>query len=568
MALCSGACTQPRRSRHSIARRSILSQVYFLATLFYVIVNCCQCATSDQRSSHFGKCRIAFVATAMSTISPDRLKPNGATDCPSRNHSPSFPRSRVHRGLPYPQSQIAHTSLYIKKTGHEQDQEEGISEDMVVEEMRFQDQTLQHEDASLELSPELVSSNWFGRALVLLAAAIYGTNFATVKMIDSEIPLSISASIRFSLAATVVSTIAFVYESLQPDKFTITQKDNALSALDNPPSGSGYFDSNLIGMTGALLGGYEVGIWYCLGYIAQAIALQTVSASKSGFYNALAVVVVPILDRFLGAKKTPLAKPIISAILLAVLGVACFSLESTSDTSGFASTVVPLKPLLVPLEDLGSLSTSVSGENAVESTIAMTTAAGSLASAPDFFATERWSFGTADLYCLAQSLFFGFGYWRLERVSTSYPDYSLRSTVGQLQAVAIGAIVYSVFVAKDLSFSTMLNWPDSLQFWLHDEFIVEGLLWTGIVSTAFAMYLETIALNIVTATELTILMTTTSLWGAGFSYWQLGDTLSAPGWVGGILILTGCLITSLSPQPTDTIPLHSSSTTSSDLLAD
>lgn len=51
------------------------------------------------------------------------------------------------------------------------------------------------------------------------------------------------------------------------------------------------------------------------------------------------------------------------------------------------------------------------------------------------------------------------------------------------------------------------------------------------------------------AAELTLLMTTTSLWAASFGFITLGEVLTPTGMVGGLLIMLGCVLGSLVPQP-------------------
>jgi hypothetical protein len=84
-----------------------------------------------------------------------------------------------------------------------------------------------------------------GRILVLVAAAIYGTNFPIVKMLDDSLPLSISATLRFGLAAAVVAAIVLGRED--DDVEPIVAKERVL----------------------AMNSGMEIGLWYCIGYIFQ-----------------------------------------------------------------------------------------------------------------------------------------------------------------------------------------------------------------------------------------------------------------------------------------------------------
>ena len=120
-----------------------------------------------------------------------------------------------------------------------------------------------------------------------------------------------------------------------------------------------------------------------------------------------------------------------------------------------------------------------------------------------------------DVLAFMQTIFFGIGYWRLEAVSHAHPHQAARVTVGQLTAVAGGATLYAF---TEYGLGHMDASVDLFIEWLGDPFILGALVWTGLVSTALALYLETVALKVVSATELTLLMTTTSLWGASFAY--------------------------------------------------
>lgn len=66
--------------------------------------------------------------------------------------------------------------------------------------------------------------------------------------------------------------------------------------------------------------------------------------------------------------------------------------------------------------------------------------------------------------------------------------------------------------------------------------------------------METVALKVVSASELTLLMTTTSLWGAGFAFVTLGEFLTPTGMFGGLLIMAGCALGNMTPgQPSKTV---------------
>lgn len=95
-----------------------------------------------------------------------------------------------------------------------------------------------------------------GRLLVLFASLIYGTNFATVKMLDDTLPLSISATLRFGLASAVVAALVLSKEDENVEPIIIKERNLAMSS------------------------GLEIGMWYCIGYICQAEGLQSVTSGK------------------------------------------------------------------------------------------------------------------------------------------------------------------------------------------------------------------------------------------------------------------------------------------------
>ncbi|KAG5192453.1 hypothetical protein JKP88DRAFT_266157 [Tribonema minus] len=145
---------------------------------------------------------------------------------------------------------------------------------------------------------------WQARLLLLLASALYGTNFASVKLLEESLEPSTAAALRFGIAAL----------ALAPALTRITGK--------------------------ALRDGLEIGLWVAMGYISQSIALTTTSASKSAFICSLAVVFVPILDSVFGNSSETAVEQASgghafgggdgggkwTAALLAAAGVACLEL--------------------------------------------------------------------------------------------------------------------------------------------------------------------------------------------------------------------------------------------------
>ncbi|KAL3937411.1 MAG: hypothetical protein SGBAC_007481 [Bacillariaceae sp.] len=134
---------------------------------------------------------------------------------------------------------------------------------------------------------------WGSRALLLVVAAMYSTNFATVKYLETlcvhppcDYDPSETSFARFLLSAIVCLPILY----------------NNRQNLE------------------LIQAGMEIGFWYTVNYVTQAEALEYIPAGKCAFISALEVVSVPILARiFMGRKMERIS--IISA-MIALFGVA------------------------------------------------------------------------------------------------------------------------------------------------------------------------------------------------------------------------------------------------------
>eukprot|EP00741_Cyanophora_paradoxa_P017266 tig00020961_g16677.t1 len=152
-----------------------------------------------------------------------------------------------------------------------------------------------NDDADVQLSPEeekaRAEQHKTGLILVNIITALYATNFAIVKDMESVCHPAISSLLRFGLASL------FFLPSLRGAK-----KES-------------------------ILAGVEMGGWLGMGIVTQAIALSTTEASRSAFIAALTVVIVPVIEAFvLRAKIKPNNW---AAAFLAVGGVAL--LESSGN---------------------------------------------------------------------------------------------------------------------------------------------------------------------------------------------------------------------------------------------
>eukprot|EP00957_Ditylum_brightwellii_P135656 10344898-Ditylum_brightwellii.AAC.1 len=236
--------------------------------------------------------------------------------------------------------------------------------------------------------------------------------------------------------------------------------------------------------------GFEVGVWNSIGYIAQAVGLQTTDASKSAFICSLAVVIVPILD-FLTGKKLPLRKAVGAA--MAIVGVGFLEFGGISDLS--ATTI-----------------------------------------------------SSGDLLSLVQPLMFGIGFWRMEAAMNKFPTEASRLTAGQIWAVFAASSAYCL-ISGTIGDATLPQMSQVMS-WLSDPIILGELFWTGTITTAFTVYMETCALKTLSAAETTLLFSTEPLWGAAFAAIVVGERFGFSSAMGAALILGGCIYSNLKSSKT------------------
>ena len=77
---------------------------------------------------------------------------------------------------------------------------------------------------------------------------------------------------------------------------------------------------------------------------------------------------------------------------------------------------------------------------------------------------------------------------------------------------------------------------------LQSPLALGGILYTGLITTAFALWIESIAFAKVPATDASIILTTEPLIAAGFGAVALGETFGVSDYVGATLIIGACAL--------------------------
>ena len=161
------------------------------------------------------------------------------------------------------------------------------------------------------------------------------------------------------------------------------------------------------------------------------------------------------------------------------------------------------------------------------------------------------SFTSDDMASLVQPIMFGLGFWRMEAAMEKFPTEAARLASGQLFMVFLVSLSYLVCwspAGDDLMIQDACNvipTMSDIAAWLSDPGILGMLIWTGLITTAFTIYMETLALKTLSAAETTLIFSTEPLFGAAFAAVVANECLSEGGYIGSALIIGGCVISGI-----------------------
>eukprot|EP00929_Paragymnodinium_shiwhaense_P050144 TRINITY_DN25274_c0_g1_i1.p1 TRINITY_DN25274_c0_g1~~TRINITY_DN25274_c0_g1_i1.p1 ORF type:complete len:485 (+),score=109.83 TRINITY_DN25274_c0_g1_i1:60-1457(+) len=294
------------------------------------------------------------------------------------------------------------------------------------------------------------------RVLLLFMAGCCSTNFTFLKILGTGHSEAVVAAVRF-----LVACVPFL--PLLPKHMNRT----------------------------SIISGVEIGLWCTLGYISQAMGLQTTEASTGAFLCSLAMVVVPVVKSITGH---PVANIIWVAVALAVSG--------TGFLTGFLSN---------PFD-----STAAAG------------AAAAAAGGP----------GMGEILCAVTAVGFGLMFARMDDYAKEEDFDVMGCTIWQVITLTVAMMVWAVLAcgpAGAMSEATGL---------LTGGFDVLGpLLWVGIVTTAGVLYIETWCMERMDGAEAGVIFASEPVWATLFASQMLGETFGLTEGIGSFLILSACLLT-------------------------
>uniref|UniRef100_A0A7S4JS68 EamA domain-containing protein n=1 Tax=Odontella aurita TaxID=265563 RepID=A0A7S4JS68_9STRA len=244
-------------------------------------------------------------------------------------------------------------------------------------------------------------------------------------------------------------------------------------------------------------GAMTCGAWVAFGYLGQTLGLLTTTASRSCVICSMHCVFVAVVAEFMRVQRKGAAE----------------GEEISFDTLRLLPAVV-----------------AVAGVAIVE----LTGAAG----APTI----------GDALSFAQPIGFGLGYLQLEELMRKRPEAALPVSALKLLVVASASFMYFELsplmradtVQEGLA-ALSLRVPDFGAV-LSSQVALGGILYTGLITTALALWVESIAFKRVPATDASIILTTEPLFAATAGAVTLGETFGTSDYLGASLIIGACIL--------------------------
>ena len=226
------------------------------------------------------------------------------------------------------------------------------------------------------------------------------------------------------------------------------------------------------------------GCWVSFGYLGQSLGLLTTTASRSSVICSLHCVFVAVVAEFMRVSRSD--------------GESNFDLKRL-----LPAAIAVLGVGIVELEGAGG--------------------------APSI----------GDALSFAQPIGFGMGYLQLEELVRKNPDAGL--PISAIKLVMVALFSYGLFELYPLLHNEAFvpRIPDFTPI-LSSPLAMGGILYTGLITTALALWVESIAFKRVPATDASIILTTEPLFAALAGALTLGETFILSDYVGASLIIGAC----------------------------
>lgn len=125
---------------------------------------------------------------------------------------------------------------------------------------------------------------------------------------------------------------------------------------------------------------------------------------------------------------------------------------------------------------------------------------------------------------------------------TAVSKYAGPHDPAALATLQIGVAAVWSWALHLMEYGTLSPGVPGVQWWNGPAHVVMAWLICGVFATAAAFLLQNLLQPYTTPTHTALIFATEPVWGAAFSYWMLGETLSPRGYLGAALILAGMLL--------------------------
>jgi len=309
-----------------------------------------------------------------------------------------------------------------------------------------------------------------------------------------------------------------------------------------PLAASGLDDAASPALVGGASGGSEAWLWrgvmlvltmvWATNFAVIKLVLDVpgvdVSLYAASRFAVASAVMFPFLLRASSAEVVTRGMECGAWISVGYIGQALGLLTTSADKSAFICSLNVLFVALavgvmnrrLELRSLAAALVACSGVGLIELGSEVTPAAG-------------------DLLSLCQPVGFGMGYIRLEEIMRKYPNDAFAVTASKLAVVALTCLGWASVQAGG-------SLPDFSPI-LSSHVALSVILYTGLITTAGAVAIESMAFKRVPATDATVILSSEPLWAALFSFLLVGEEFTSKMAAGAVLIIAACLYNELQP---------------------
>ena len=237
-------------------------------------------------------------------------------------------------------------------------------------------------------------------------------------------------------------------------------------------------------------GATHLGTILAVGYFLQIIGLEGTTSAKGALTSTFTVLSVPVFAGFAGQKVPWFTWP---ASVAAIIGV---GLLTGGDGSPFATG-----------DAVCILSAIIFGYHTLTSS-----------KYAQLFEDQELPFISFQIGVVAAES----GLWKLGEMG--YQGFREHAANGfAISNVDIANVDIAAFITHTSDVAAHLPWP--------------ALLWMGLATTSFTLWIEFLALKNVSASTCALIYTAEPLWGALFAWHFMGDRWGPAGWLGAALIV-------------------------------